>query len=68
VPILLGSFTVSSGVICGSVLNLSFFIIHIATIRFSLIFRKRIPVANTCFVDNSAYLTVLENGSVVPAF
>jgi hypothetical protein len=50
VPILLGSLTVSSGVICGSVLNLSLLFPQFDD-PFSLVFRKPIRVANTCLRD-----------------
>jgi len=64
VPILLGSLTVSSGLIYGSVLNLSFLFPHFND-PFSLDLSKTHPsheylfrVANTCFADNIAYLHI----------
>ena len=47
-PIPLGSLTVSSGVICRSVSNLSFCFPQFND-PFSFVFRQRVQVANTCF-------------------
>lgn len=66
-PVLLCSPKVCSGVIYGSVLNLSFLCPHFNDPS-SPVFRKQLRITNTYCMDSNAYLMLLERGSPERAF